>query len=80
MGVILIDGNNELVVDGGFDSLYMFDGDVDGIEEEEEEEDIKGRELLSSSEFVDVFLVVNVIASAIIIATSIKHTNEIIIL
>lgn len=54
----------------------MFDGDVDGIEEE----DVKGRELLSSSEFVDVFLVVNVIAIAIIIATSIKHTNEIIIL
>ena len=72
-----MDGDNELVIDGGFDNMYMFDGDVDGIEEEE---DIKGRELLSSSEFVDVFLVVNVIANAIIIATSIIHTIEISIL
>ena len=53
----------------------MFDGDVDGIEEE----DIKGRELLSSSEFEDV-LFDNVIANAIIIASSIMHTIEIIIL
>ena len=70
-------GDNELVIDGGFDNMYMFDGDVDGIEEE----DIKGRgELLISSEFVDVFLVVSVIANAIIIASSIRHTNEISIL
>ena len=54
----------------------MFDGDVDGIEEE----DIKGRELVISSEFVDVLLVVNVIANVIIIASSTKHTIEISIL
>ena len=71
-----MDGDNELVIDGGFDNIYMFDGLCDGIEEE----DIKGRELLlSSSEFVDV-LFDNVIASAIITATSTIQTNEIIIL
>ena len=70
-----MDGDNELVIDGGFDNIYMFDGLCDGIEEE----DIKGRELLISSEFVDVFFD-NVIANAIIIASSTIHTNEIIIL
>ena len=76
MGIILIDGDIELVIDGGFDNMYMFDGLCDGIEEEDTNE----RELLSSSEFVDVLLVDNVITNAIIIATSIIHTDEIIIL
>jgi len=55
----------------------MFDGDIDGIEVEDIN---KGRELSSSSDEFVVFLAVNVTASAIVIAISIKQTNEIIIL